>query len=146
MANHKSSCMFPCSLRCWRFPLMMSRSRSTILQLMCGKVHMTVTLRLFSCYTCISPPGMSSTSLSPLPRHVLEHPTSVCGLRSGRHTRGSSNSFGKSESRTMAISDVLSLVSAKGISILILQCKVCLPFQHEYESALYCIGGEAGPL
>ena len=46
----------------------------------------------------------------------------------------------------MAISDVLSLVSAKGISILILQCKVCLPFQHEYESALYCIGGKAGPL
>ena len=29
-------------------------------------VHMTVTLRLFSCYTCVSPPGMSSISLSPL--------------------------------------------------------------------------------
>ena len=53
---------------------------------------------------------MSSTSLSPLPKHVLEHPTSVCGPRSGRHTRGSSNSFGKSQSRTMAISDVLILV------------------------------------
>ena len=46
----------------------------------------------------------------------------------------------------MAIIDVLILVLAKGINVLLFQCKFCLPSQHEYESALYCIRGKAGPL